>query len=510
MNHLLDFIRSGNPGILSLENISDLIRQAEVHLELIQRYGERGYILHGEVYRLALEFAVPAETLRYLLRKAGRPRIYYLLEQASMDERISIVDEVFRILNGVNSIREMDRRFRSLYFYREIVNSSTYSQYHSLSTKYFRFWREYLRGGLCSDIGKILGIGISTISEWLKFTQIPTHATYASKIPREASRRGWKWLPLRLNIISNTPESFIQVPERVTTTDDLLKVLEQIAPINTHRVKSFAANQIPLARHLEFMYLLGVIVSDGGFAHNIEPSAKVQLSVSMNYSWGLDFGRAFRHAMGVVGFNTERWADDISDKHGRKKRCIILGSEASPFFAWIENALLGLSFVTAKSKQSINADWILETPRDWRVTFIQGLADGDGHASISAFNTGIATTTNRLLIQKLFRSLGVDAALVDHHVIVRKQKEIIKAKKLPLFRYAAGRQKKLEDMCEIIKAKKRSSPSEMESKIILELHNKSFAPGRIAEILWYQYGIARSPGSIRALFRARNPPSAMN
>ena len=50
---------------------------------------------------------------------------------------------------------------------------------------------------------------------------------------------------------------------------------------------------------------------------------------------------------------------------------------------------------------------ILKMPRSMRVVFIQGLADGDGYASIRAFNAGIATNTNMQFVRKLLTSVGI-------------------------------------------------------------------------------------------------------
>ena len=495
---LLKYIRENNPALLSRKDFPSLLEQARLHIELIRRFSDIGYIHYGEISKLAKEFSAPQETLRYLLRKAGRPRIYYLFHQVSIDDRTQIAVEMVERLNGVSSAKEMDRRFKNLYFYKEISKSSNYIQQRKMSMRYIRFWKEYLKGGTLEDIGRKLGVSNSTMTEWLKFSRIPTHIRYASKIPREAPARGWKWLPLKLNTVTNNPELFIQVPEKITTPNDLMRVLEQIEPLDTTELKKSLKPFLPLARHLEFMYLLGLIASDGGFSHNIEHSANVQLYVGKKYPWGLNLGRAFRFAMGRVGFNTERWADDVRYKHGKKQECMVWGCETSPFFAWMEKALLGLDVTSAKSRQPISAEWILSLPPEWRIAFIQGLADGDGWASVKAFATAISTSTNFDFYQDLFATFNIhtSSSSGSRNVIVGRHSEIKKAQKLPLFRYAYGRQKKLDTLSSIIESLRRRKALGRELELILTLNNEGHSPGEITEILWYRYGLPRTPFSI--------------
>jgi hypothetical protein len=207
--------------------------------------------------------------------------------------------------------------------------------------------------------------------------------------------------------------------------------------------------------------------------------------------------------MGQIGFNTERWADDVRYRHGKKQECMVWGCAASPFFAWMEKGLLGLDLSTAKSKQSIDADWILTLPHEWRATFVQGLADGDGYASIKSLESGIATTTNQEFVQKLLETLGVESRYDDTSVRIAKQKAIIDANEIPLFRYASGRQRRLHDLSNLIHSLKRKTLSDTELQLINLLHDQGLTPGEITETLWYQHAIARSPGSIYSILNRK-------
>ena len=87
---------------------------------------------------------------------------------------------------------------------------------------------------------------------------------------------------------------------------------------------------------------------------------------------------------------------------------------------------------------------------------------------------------------------------------VSRQDDIQKANQLPFFRFARGRQKKLDDVCEIIKAcssrRQRTIPREVVERII-RMHAEGKTGGEIAEELWYRYEIARTPSSVYSLLK---------
>ncbi|MFW9848836.1 MAG: hypothetical protein ACFFF4_06830 [Candidatus Thorarchaeota archaeon] len=496
IDELLDHIKDFVPGLFSHKNFLEMKKQAESHLELVKRLRDKQYINQGEIPLFAKEFDIPTETMRWMVRKAGRPRIYYFLDEVSIDDRSTILDEYVRLMNGVISLEEMDRRLGMLYYYDEILKSSSHQQFYRYSERYFEFWKEFAKGDTMQSISEKLGINRHMLTQWIQFNQIPSYTRLAAQIPPEEPEEGWKWIPLKLNILTNLPESFIQVPEVMASKDDLLRVLGQVTPLDIPEMKELAKSFAGSPLEIEFMYLLGLITSDGGFSHNIEQSANVQFTVGRKYPWGLGLGQAFCYAMGLLGFSTGRWKDDVRTRRGKKQTCMVWGSETSPFFAWMEKALLGLDTSMAKSRDPINADWILRMPHEWRVAFIQGLADGDGWASIKGFTTGIATEPNQEFVRDLFKTFGINSIFSDRSVSVGKHSEIQKAQQIPLFRNASGRQKRLNTLSEIIAMLKSRKTEGKELEIILDLAKKGKTPGETTEILWYRYKIARTPSSI--------------
>jgi len=68
---------------------------------------------------------------------------------------------------------------------------------------------------------------------------------------------------------------------------------------------------------------------------------------------------------------------------------------------------LGLKDDGRTTYDKINADWILEAPREFKISFLQGLADSDGFVDFSAQQAAVITHPNTDLIEKIFISLEV-------------------------------------------------------------------------------------------------------
>ena len=86
----------------------------------------------------------------------------------------------------------------------------------------------------------------------------------------------------------------------------------------------------------------------------------------------------------------------------------------------------------------------------------------------------------------------------------------MKAGELPLFRFASGRQKILEEMCKIIKQKPRGRQHvpENEKELVMKLHRAGLKPGEIVQRLWREHGLARTTAMIDTLVHREEKRSA--
>jgi transposase-like protein len=499
--HLEEIIACAALGFNSRSDAARLVTQALIHLRIIQELENTEFLPRGKIASLSRQTEVSPTTLKRWLLQGAKPRLYYWLGMSPPHERKEKVRRLLLRLNGVTSIEEVDYRFDNLYFGVEMRCTTSHRMNRTYSEKFFRFLERYPTGGLINDIAREFGIGKSTIAAWLNISQLPTEVKYASLIPRGAPAEGWKWLPLRLNSRLNIPERFIQVPIEISSPSDIHRVLEQIRPLRTSQKIEHEKQIRKVSDHVSFMYLLGLIVADGSFDSDTDWSSRVTLYASKKYPWSLRIGDGFCYTMGRIGISVGRRKDSVRTRKCRIRSCRVWASEASPLIMWVKKTLLGLGTSSVKKEEEIRAEWILSMPREWRVGFIQGLADGDGYASIRSMSAGIATVTNQKFYARIFASLGIEAAIESNRVKIRKHNEILKARELSLFMQASGRQRKLDDLCDIIRILDRSHcrvPDD-EAKLVLYLHSLGHSCGEVSEILWYDYDIARSPRSIERI-----------
>jgi hypothetical protein len=136
---------------------------------------------------------------------------------------------------------------------------------------------------------------------------------------------------------------------------------------------------------------------------------------------------------------------------------------------------------------------------------LQGLADGDGYASIRAFNAGIATKTNQRFICRLLESLDIHSDVQETKVRIRRHDDLKIAELLPLFKHAKTRQRNLMELGMIIDRLDDSHGKvpRVQVDIIMNLHAKRYTPGKIPLVLWRDYELARSPSSISGIIHRR-------
>ncbi len=506
-DHLVELLRSRSPAFFKRKDADKLLKSAKLHIELYQEYGARTHLERGEVAKLSKILKKSPTTLKRYLREGVMPKVYYWSNKVPSGEKERKLEALLARLNGVTTEKEYDKRFSTLYFSDKMSTTADHQQKDEFAQKFFTFLSEYMKSGLLVDLAKRLKIGKSTINAWFDGTQLPTRIAYTALIPQQEPRHGSKWLPKKLNTKTNLPEDFIQVPLEIQSPQDLLDVLNQILPLNSKAMKAYEKELGEMSQEIAFMYLLGLMVSDGSFRSDVDYSASANLFVSKKYSWGTTLGKGFCYTMGRIGLSAKRDTDQEKVRgNGKVDVFQVYNSEASPVLMWMKKALLGLEASETKKDVAIKADWILNMPHEWRVAFIQGLADGDGYASIPKFAAGIATTTNEEFFAKLLSSVGIESTAGYDRVLIRKYDEILKARELPLFRFASGRQQILNNICKIIKQKPKSRHRipEDEKRLVMELYRDGFTPGEIAEKLWYEHGLARTTAMIYTLIRREN------
>ncbi|MFW9817954.1 MAG: LAGLIDADG family homing endonuclease, partial [Candidatus Thorarchaeota archaeon] len=504
VEQLEKLVRERYPGLMKHKDYPKYLRQAKLHFELMQRFqGEE--LKRGDIARIAKETGYFPTTIKRWVIEGAKPRVYHYLNRNPLENRTERVAKLLSSLNGVTDIETLEQRLRTVFLYEVWRNSKHHAKRFRRARIFFEFLEEYSKGGILKSIAKRLRIGKSTVSEWFSGSQLPFYVRLAVTVPENSPKSGKKWLPLRLNSRTNLPEQFIQVPEAVTSDDDLLSVLQQLQSLRTREMREFEEKYGKQSKALAFMYLLGLIVSDGGFDSDSDLSARVVLYASKKYRWNLRLGRAFLYSMGKVGLNVERRADSTKIRDGKTTVFSVWGSQASPLLRWMKEVLFGLGPSLRKKESPIHADWMLNLSHDYRVAFLQGLADGDGYASIRSFNAGIATLTNHTFLNKLLNTFNIFPTIEKTKVRINRYNDIVKASELTLFKHATERQKQLEELAKLIDSldSNYGRVPKDEIEIIMEMHNQGMSCGEITESLWINHGLARSRRSVEGIVKRR-------
>lgn len=110
-------------------------------------------------------------------------------------------------------------------------------------------------------------------------------------------------------------------------------------------------------------------------------------------------------------------------------------SQHSHFIDWIFKICLGLDNDKKTTYDPINAKWILKTPKEFRIWFLQGLADSDGYVDIKSYQAGIITGPNHKLVQQILTSLNIHSnkSYFEKGTLSVIRINLRDAKKLPLF-----------------------------------------------------------------------------
>jgi hypothetical protein len=490
------------PGFADREDLPELLRAAKAHLSVIRRYRNKEYFAPREVFELEEDYGFSHETIKAWLCDGVTPMIYEMLARAlTRDEAEEKLKEILSKLNSVTSFQEMNCRLRSLYVFEELKKLVSYKRDRILAKKFFRFLKALPKGGLLSDIARRAGLQEKEIRSRFFSGILPNLVIYASNIPAKIPKRGKRWLPLKVTKRGRL-KRFLQVPLRIRSEQDLRNVLKQLPPLRNNKMKEYEKEFGRIPKDIAFMYLLGIIVSDGGFGRKEGLSTRVNLTASKVYNWSKNFGRAFCYSLGKIGIAAERKKDQITEQeNGNIIEMMYWESISSPLIHWIRHVALGLTGKKPKSKIPLNADWILKTPSHWRKAFLQGISDGDGWASVRSFQAGIATSTNHTFFLKLLKSLGIKSSKQKSGLLIYTVGAIREASQLPLFKHASGRQGRLEELKSMYEAMKWNPVSNAELSTILDLHKKGYNYSEIASTLWAEYEIARRPTTIKGIIK---------
>ncbi|MHA1928428.1 MAG: hypothetical protein ACTSV2_07600 [Candidatus Thorarchaeota archaeon] len=498
---LLKIIEQEFPWLLERKDYPRLFDNARVFFKLVRKLKGKRSLLKQDIFSLGKELGVSHETARSWVMGVAQPMIFDIINNGlSVGEGNTLADELLSRLNGISNFKTYSRMMKWLYI-TELLKSHKYHDKESVRVRqYFRFIDALRRGGLHGDFAKRSGAPVSTTKTWILKKRTPRYLKYACSIPKTHPGRGKRWLPLTVK--ESGLEQFVSVPLKIKSERSIDEILEQLSPLSSKRMKTWRERYKGLAGSIAFMYLLGTIFSDGSFGRKKGTTTNVSLSASKKYNWSMAFGEAFCYCLGLLGIGSSRRKDrESTDKDGNRLVQRAWGSKMSSLLSYIRKSLFGLQETQTKNQDAVDMDWVFNLPLDLRLSLLRGIADGDGFASIRWFGAGICTKPNKIFIERLLSSLGINSRRYSNGLSVDLNEAIRRANEIEIFLSAVGKSERLSELVSMLDSMDRKKIQGKEKEIIIRLSNRGLSDGQITSILWAEHGIARRPTTIRGFLK---------
>ena len=232
-----------------------------------------------------------------------------------------------------------------------------------------------------------------------------------------------KWLPLRLRPRGTPGDSWIPVPEPPLSYDRIDSMITKLpmALPDPHLLNEFEFDSVDELRRERtnlFGFLLGAVVGDSAKALKGTKrfvSRRILLVLSKNKPNSLRFGEfTSLCANASLGLDMHRLTDlPISDKRYGKTECYAWATASSPLNSWIFNDCLGLRDGETTTYDSLRMGWILDAPREFGASFIQGLSESDGWPDAGDDAVKVVSSPNTKLFRDLLDRIGCPAKPIN-------------------------------------------------------------------------------------------------
>lgn len=232
------------------------------------------------------------------------------------------------------------------------------------------------------------------------------------------------WLTINCSVGHGLPLGpFIQVSMVVNSWRDIENVINQLQPLEPVPVS--------FSRHYLFGFLLGMIIGDAPKSKQERSHRHLGLVLSKRYDTNLKIGEFTSQCARFLGLRMRR-AKDLPRPARKPHGFYQWTSQSSPLIDWIFNLALGLDDGQVTTYDPIRAVWVEDTPEDFRLGLLQGIAESDASVSISGQEVEFWIGPNWDFMRNLLASFGLHSFRSREAVSLSKS-EAVKAFSVPIF-----------------------------------------------------------------------------
>jgi hypothetical protein len=283
----------------------------------------------------------------------------------------------------------------------------------------------YGKGKTIPEISRNTGVNLPSVRKWVTFRQKPKLAHFLLLfLQLGIPRPGTVWLSVNNTSGHAIPLGpFIQVPKKISNWKDVSLVLGQVKPLQGVEGEFTPAYMLG--------FLVGMVIGDSAKSRSENWHRHLGIVLSKKYVTNEKIGRFTCLCAQSMGLRMHRVSDQ--PKPGHKPYGFYQWvSQASPLVDWIFNVCLGLKDGERTTYDAVRMDWVLESPLDFRVGLVQGIAESDGSVSIASQTVEFWIGPNWDFFKGVLLTFGVKSFQNREALSVTKT-QVVKLGSIPAF-----------------------------------------------------------------------------
>ncbi len=398
--------------------------------------------------------------------------------------------------------KEALKKLEGFYFFGEIKIRKNYEKRFEFLRKYILF-KQLNKRLKRNEISKQLSIPYGTIGTWDRKEQIPHLYRIIKALPGKRLKKNCKWLPVNIDEGWNYTD-FIQVPLKITSYKDIEFVLKQLDGINYENSKIKNKHFENISKDEALAYIIGLMVSDADKDRGSTTiSTRFRLGLSKVHKDNILIGEFACYCLSRLDIKAKKVKDgkpSIKAPNGR----FLWRSQYSPLLTWMKICCLGLNKKQTTTYNPIRADWIFNSPQEFRKAVLNGIYDGDGCVYERGWQITNACGPNQVFLQKLLWTFNIKSKIRGPKVIIETKEDLRKASELYLFRYSLYRIEKSKKLIRMLKNSKYIHSHKDYQKIIariLELNSLGYKPRDIPSEIFNEFSVDIHPRRIYSIIK---------